>query len=340
MFSPFPSFGARMIACILIAISACSMVHSQTLRLLTSGTKTSLRGLSAVNDRVVWVSGSSGMAGRSTDGGATWQWTTINGFEKREFRDIEAFDDSTAIILTVAEPGNILKTTDGGQHWKTVFTDSSRGMFLDAMDFSGRNYGVAVGDPLDSLQPKAYCIYTDNGGESWRPAPFNLPLQKGEAMFASSGTNVVLRKKDLYLATGGTASHIFTPRGKKLLPLLQGKESTGANSLALWNDRQFIVVGGDFLHDKDTVQNCALTKNGGKSWIDPPTPPHGYRSCVTYIDANRLVACGTSGVDISTDGGMHWRLISTEGFHVCQSAGNGHTVFLAGGGGRVARLEW
>ena len=40
---------------------------------LTSGTKTSIRGLSVVTDNVVWVSGSNGTFGRTTDGGKTWE---------------------------------------------------------------------------------------------------------------------------------------------------------------------------------------------------------------------------------------------------------------------------
>lgn len=278
--------------------------------------------------------------GRSVNGGASWEWSTVKGFEKRDFRDIEAFNDSTAIILAVAEPGNILKTTDGGRSWRTVFTDPAKGMFLDAMDFDGMGYGVAVGDPLDSLRPRAYCIYTTDDGENWHTAPYRFPLQKGEAMFASSGTNVVLRKKHPYLVTGGTASHIFSPAGKHLLPLLQGGQTTGANSVAMWNNDQLVVVGGDFLHDRDTTKNCALTRNGGQTWIIPPAAPHGYRSCVIYASASKLVSCGTSGVDVSDDGGLHWKLVSTEGYHVCGKAKQGTAIFLAGSGGRIAKLEW
>lgn len=49
-------------------------MDAQSVKLLTSGTKTSIRGLSAVNDKVVCVSGSGGMIGRSIDAGGTWKW--------------------------------------------------------------------------------------------------------------------------------------------------------------------------------------------------------------------------------------------------------------------------
>src|SRR5688572_5660841 len=77
--------------------------------LLTSDTRTSIRGLSVVNDVVVWASGSNGTIGKSTDGGKNWKWMQVKGFEKRDFRDIEAFDGKTAIIIAVDTPAYILK---------------------------------------------------------------------------------------------------------------------------------------------------------------------------------------------------------------------------------------
>src|SRR4051812_44304327 len=66
---------------------------------LTSAVKTNLRGLSVVNDNVIWVSGSNGTVGKSTNGGRNWKWYTVRGFEKKDFRDIEAFDAATAVIM-------------------------------------------------------------------------------------------------------------------------------------------------------------------------------------------------------------------------------------------------
>ena len=139
---------------LLILFTYC--VHAQTVKVLTSGTKTSLRGLSVVSDKTVWVSGSSGTVGLSLDGGLNWKWMNVKGFEKRDFRDIEAFDDSTAIIMAVDEPAYILKTTDAGKSWKTVYTNAEKGMFLDAMDFMDDGTGVVIGDPIDRKLFKAF----------------------------------------------------------------------------------------------------------------------------------------------------------------------------------------
>ena len=116
---------------------------------VNTGVKTSLRGLSVVNNNVVWVSGSNGMVGKSSSGGKNWKWMSVKGFEKNDFRDIEAFDANTAIIMAIAEPAYILKTTDGGDTWKIVYENKTKGMFLDAMEFRDPMNGVVIGDPVD-----------------------------------------------------------------------------------------------------------------------------------------------------------------------------------------------
>jgi hypothetical protein len=327
---------------LILALIVLASSNAQKLELLTSGTKTSIRGLSVVDDKIIWVSGSNGTVGKSVDGGTTWQWLPVKGFEKRDFRDIQAFDKNTAIIIAIAEPAQILKTTDGGVNWKIVFTDSAKGMFLDAMDFYNKKNGLVVGDPVGG---RFFFAYTKNNGDKWTVHNGGKNQRRwvandGEAFFASSGTNIKYLKKNKYrLVSGGKSSRWFDENGDHPLSIIQGKESTGANSIAVYGN-QFAVVGGDFTNDKDSARNCLVTKDGGINWLSPATAPRGYRSCVIYLTETRLVTCGTSGVDISDDGGMNWRPISTEGFHVCQKAKKGNTTFLAGGNGRIVKLVW
>ena len=320
------------------------MLNAQQLDVLTTGNKVSIRGLSVVNDRVIWVSGSNGQVGRSMDGGKTWKWLTVKGFEKRDFRDIEAFDAATAIIMAVAEPANILKTIDGGETWKVVYENTAKGMFLDAMEFWDEYSGIVIGDPIKN---KFFVGRTFNGGDTWGEIPQkNLPIaDSGEACFAASGTNIrVLDKDEACFVSGGLKSRFFWKKSPISLPIIQGKESTGANSIAVRdkqkvkNSLHLVVVGGDFAHDTSSDRNCFYTADGGKHWLTPKTPPHGYRSCVEYITKTKLICCGTTGVDISDDGGKNWKLISTEGFHVCRKAKDGTAVFLAGPNGKIAKL--
>lgn len=342
----------RKLLCILIPLTIHLGTHAQKIQVLSSGNKTSLRGLSVVSDNILWASGSNGKVARSIDAGAHWDWITIPGFEKRDFRDIEAFDSLQAVIMAVDEPGLILRTEDGGKNWKTVFTDTSKGMFLDAMHFNDYGYAVVVGDPLPNHPNEIYVAFSYDKGKSWfRPIDvhkFSPMVSSGESMFASSGTNLVLfsgkhiyTKFNYVVVTGGMASSLLrsTPQEKSTLTLQQGKQSTGANSIAAYDKKNWVIVGGDFMNDKDSTGNCLITSNGGASFYRPNTAPSGYKSCVIYITKEKLVTCGTSGTDISVDGGRNWKKISTESFHVVQKAKKGQAIFLAGNG-RIAKLEW
>jgi hypothetical protein len=331
---------------LLLFISAVCHGQRPDIELLTSGTSTSLRGLSVINDNVVWVSGSRGTVGKTTNGGKTWKWMKVKGFDSTDFRDIEAFDAATAVIMGISEPAYILKTTDGGDSWKVVYENKSKGMFLDAMEFWNEKAGIVIGDPVNG---KFFIARSFDGGDSWQDLPFDKrpSADSGEAIFAASGTNIrVLDRDEAVFVTGGLKSRLFNKNGAGVLPIIQGKETTGANSIAVWDNlklkggKRMIIVGGDFLADSSSSKNCFYSSDGGKSWKAPFTPPHGYRSCVEFFSKIDLFACGINGVDYSYDSGKNWRLISKTGFHIVRRSKLGAAVYLAGGNGRVAKIVW
>lgn len=332
------------IVCLVLSLLCCySAIAQPTIKIVEQGRKTSIRGMSVVNDNIVWVSGSGGSVGKSIDGGKSWQWITVPGYEKRDFRDIEAFDENTAIIMGITLPAILLRTTDGGKTWNKVFEDTAQSAFFDAMSFKDTQHGFLVGDPSPLNQ--FYGVSTNDGGTTWQrnSSTFKVDsLFKGEAFFASSGTNIqYLPNGQIVAVSGGTNARLLSSFQQPMkLPIVQGQESTGANSIAIHKNKGF-VVGGDFAKDSIAINNAAIihfSKNKIR-FSAPSTPPHGYRSCVIYINEKNLITCGTSGVDISKDGGKNWQLISKESFHVVQKARNGKAVFLAGGGGRIGKLE-
>ena len=317
---------------------ACK-VEGQTVELLTEGTKTSLRGLSVIDKHTIWVSGSNGMVGRSFNGGATWKWITVPGFEKIEFRDIEAFDKTTAVIIGVGSPAYILRTHDAGETWQVVFKDTAAAMFLDAMEFWNEQSGIVIGDPIKG---RFFIARTFDGGRTWQPLPFDKrPLaDEGEACFASSGTNIrKLSKSEAVFVSGGTSSHLFIRDKKIAIPFMNLKESVGANSLAIKDKKTFMVAGGDFYVKDDSTNNCFISFDAGETWTTPSIPPRGYRSCIEYVRKKDWITCGLSGVDITNDNGQTWKTISTTGFHVVRKAKKGRIVFFAGGNGRIGKLK-
>lgn len=317
---------------------------SQTIKVLTQGQPTSIRGLSVPNDSTVWASGSKGYVAKSVDGGQSFSWLLVSGYEERDFRDIEAVDSSTAIIMAVAEPAIILKTTDGGKSWSKVFEDSTKGMFLDAMDFNG-NEGVVVGDPIDG---KVFLAQTSDLGNTWtilKEGNECSKLNEGEAFFASSGSNII-QQSDVYrhkriFVSGGKISRLFVGETCYSLPLQQGQTSTGSNALDMsTSHRKGIVVGGDFSRDKISDSTAVLFSLKKRiNFSIPKIPLHGYRSSVAYLSNKKIIACGTSGVDFSKDGGKTWKLIDQGSFHVVKKSRSGTAVFIAGTKGRIGKLE-
>jgi photosystem II stability/assembly factor-like uncharacterized protein len=324
-----------------------ALCFSQNYKLvpLPAGPKTSIRGLSIVSDRVAWVSGSNGYVGKTIDGGASWQWMQPVGKENLDFRDIQAFDTQKAIIVNAGSPAYILMTVDGGKTWKTTYNNADPAIFLDGMDFWNPKQGMIFGDPIAH---RMQLLRTTDGGLSWKDisGQLKLDMAEGEAGFAASGTTIkVLGKGKAWISTGGMAANIYHSAdygqswNRYPLPIWSGANSTGPFSMDFYDEQQGVVVGGDYLQDELNTNNILLTNNGGKDWFKPKVPVTGYRSGVKYINKNLCIAVGTSGVDISTDGGQTWTLLSDLSFNAVGASKNGKLVLLAGGNGLIYLLK-
>ncbi len=331
---------SRILLALLVFMFSPVLLQAQNIKLLASGKHVSLRGLSVVSDQVLWVSGSGGTVGLSTNAGKNWKWIQVPGYEKSDFRDIEAFSDLEAVIMGITEPAVILRTTDGGKNWIATFTDSSKSVFLDAMDFSG-DEALVIGDPDKG---KIFIAKSTDRGKTWKQSMSGLENAIiGEAFFAASGSNIKFIPGGGYaLVSGGKASCLYLPAGRFPLLLDQGKETTGANSIAINPvfSNQAFITGGDFSHDTSRYGNSLRIQFQPFIQTPPVTPPHGYRSCVEYLNDKQMICCGTSGVDFSPDGGLNWVLISGKSFHICRKSKISNTIFLAGPEGSIGQLEF
>ncbi|MCF3107842.1 YCF48-related protein [Niabella sp. CC-SYL272] len=305
---------------------------SQNLEIISTGNGTNLRGIGGFKN-TIWVSGSNGYTGRSADGGQTWQWQQVPGFENRDFRDIAVLDENTAILMGIASPAYILKTTDSGHSWKTVYENRDTAMFLDAMTFTGRKMGYVIGDPV---RGNIFIARTTNAGNNWEqlPGPAALP---GEAFFAASGSNLVVSGKKIRMVSGGTASRLFDDRNVTVLPLLQGTASAGANSIAVLDSRM-MIAGGDFQHPDRRDSVLLLSTDGGKTFRLPQHGPGGYRSAVAPLNQLTWITCGLNGVDVTTDGGLNWKPVSDKPFNTIFINAATKTVYLAGPKGTVGQI--
>jgi len=337
------------------ALFICSSLNAQyQIKELTAQKGVSIRAMSVPSEKVIWASGSKGMVAKSTNEGLSFEWLQVKGYEKRDFRAMHAWNDQEAIIVAVAAPAIILKTLDGGASWNKVYENVDTSMFLDALQFSDENNGTVIGDPIGG---HLYILTTKDKGASWDKIPndfFKSELKNGEAFFASSNSNLIHIGKELLFVTGGLSSRLWKNGVAETLPLLQGSSSTGANSIAISpNGNRIIIVGGDFANDKLATQNIVgfklyhtpnseLKHLSKKQLVLEPLTlanPNGYKSSVEFIDNNRLITCGTSGVDFSKDNGTSWETISKEPFHIAKKHPTKRGAYLAGSGGRISFVE-
>jgi photosystem II stability/assembly factor-like uncharacterized protein len=327
-----------------VLLGLCDAVAGAQWQQQTIDSDADFRGLCVVNARVAWVSGTKGTYGRTTDAGKTWSVGTVPGAATLDFRDVEAFGESTAYLLS-AGPGaasRIYKTEDGGKTWNLQFKNPDPEAFFDALAFWDARNGVALGDPVKGHFP---LLATEDGGTTWKPlAPTNLPpaLPK-EGAFAASGTCLVTHgKEDLWFGTGGDrAARVFhsADRGRTWAvsetPLLAGADSAGVFSIAFRDRDHGMIVGGDYRKPRAAGATAAVTSDGGKTWtlLDKQLP---YRSGVAWAK-DRWVAVGTSGSDFSADDGAAWKSLDHENYNSVGFTPTGQG-WAVGPRGRIARF--
>ena len=278
-----------------------------------SGTTASLRGVSAVDDRTAWASGSKGTVLRTLDGGSTWTVRPVPGAETTDFRDIEAFSRDEAVIMGIDRPAKIFRTTDGGETWTQTFADDSPGVFLDGLAFFDEKNGLAVGDPTDG---RFFVISTTDGGATW--ASLAAGFAAGRAR-RRSGLRRLRDEPGRPERRPGLAQHgrpvsrvwRSEDRGRHWEPvpsaLLEGSPSAGGFSVAFLDARTGLTVGGDYKAEAAAVGNAAVSADGGKTWrAVEDRRPGGFREAVAFVPGTRppiAITVGPSGSDLFSRSG-------------------------------------
>ena len=310
---------------------------------------------------MAWASGTGGTVLRTTDGGRTWRASVVPGADTLDFRDVHAFGPDTAVVMATA--GRIYRTTNGGRRWTLAYSNTRPGIFLDAIEFWDARRGIAFGDPMPDRDGRFLVLVTGDGGATWRevPAPGLPPSLDGEAAFAASGTALAVRAPRLaWFATGGGATaRVFRSADGGATwtvaetPVPAGGAARGIFSLAFSSAASGVVVGGDYQQPNEARDNVAVTRDGGRSWSLPHPAGDagadaegrrlsGYRSAVAYVPGaaarTRLVAVGTSGTDVSEDGGLHWARVDSVAYNaVAFASGRPAVGWAVGPEGRIAR---
>ncbi|MGV4413983.1 WD40/YVTN/BNR-like repeat-containing protein [Chryseobacterium sp. T1] len=233
---------------------------------------------------------------------------------------------------------------------RVVFTDYDKTAFYDAFTFVDNQYGIAFSDPSESQ--KLNITLTRDAGQRWihcndcKDFPV---LDKGEAAFAASNTNIASRGKYVWLATGGATSRIYRMKNKSCIwqvfetPIIQGTSSQGIYSIDFANEKFGIAVGGDYTKQSENINNIATTNDGGETWeIQASGHNAGYMTCVRVKPKSKgkeMIAVGDQHISYSSDFGKTWTKISDEkGFYTADWIDE-NSVILAGKD-KIARLTF
>ncbi len=329
----------------------------------TVNTTASFRGLSVVSEKVIWASGTGGTVIRTIDGGKKWDAIQVPDAAKLDFRDIEAFDEKVAYILSIGngESSRIYKTTDGGKTWKEQFRNKNEKAFFDAIACWDSKNCIAMSDPVDN---RFVLIETKNGGASWTPIDTSkMPATKdGEAAFAASGTCLITQgKNNAFLVTGGNAARVFKSmdRGKTWAvydtPMIKGTPGSGIFSIAMLDDKNGVIVGGNYEKPDEVSMNFAFTLDWDRppkafdpipkgdqtkyrgSWAEAKNWMNGYRSSVAYVDATTIIAVGPTGTDVSSEYGLTVKKIGDEDLNAVAAKGT-KAVWAVGSKGLVVKF--
>jgi photosystem II stability/assembly factor-like uncharacterized protein len=317
----------------LFLFSGCSKSYKfETLQLPSSN---SFRGISVVTESIVWVSGSGGAIFRTVDKGQSWEKKEISTTSTIDFRDVQALNKDTAIVMSAGSDARIYRTEDGGLSWTLLYLNNHPNIFLDGFTWSDYNNGIVYGDPVDS---QMMVLKTVDAGLTWDTVR-NLPnALQGEAGFAASGTGIIQNGNEVLFGTGGKRSAIYRSKDNglsfELIPTtMKVGDGCGIFSLAI-NNQHIVCVGGSYIDSTNSKNNVFLFTDINE--INVLTPPNGYRSCVLPIK-NGFISCGRTGVDISIDLGVNWKSISEHGYYAMSSYGS--AIWFCGKGGKIAYLK-
>jgi len=306
-----------------------------------SGVKVRLRGISAVSADIAWASGREGTVLRTVDGGKHWQAVKVPDAGSLDFRDVEGFDASTAVVLSIGpgEASRVYRTVDGGKSWTLALQNHDEHAFFDCMAFDGLR-GWMLGDPVGGR----FQVYaTEDGGAQWRLLDTGPGAKHDEAAFAASGTCIATTPwgERVAVSGGGAARVLLGDSGGKLwfahdTPMTARVPAAGIFSATAMGE-DMLLVGGDF--ERESVGSAARAQfeSGEGLHVSMLPAPRGYRSgaACTAGDKPRCIAVGPTGVDLLAEAG--WTAISDVGYDAVDLAGS--VGWASGADGRIARIQ-
>lgn len=268
---------------------------------------------------VLWTSGTNGTWGRSVDGGQSWTMGTVPGADTLQFRDVEAFSENEAVLLSIGNgaASRIYTTGDGGATWTLRWTNTEADAFYDCMAFFDRQHGFAFSDAVGIRLPM---VETKDGGVTWTAVPpERVPAARpGEGGYASSGTCAMADGDRGWIVTNGGdgPDRVFrtTDRGDSwqvaATPIGSDDGGRGLATLAVGQRGLRAGLLG-------AVEGVTMMKSddGGATWQHDGSTTmdqvYGLAAVPVGTNADAYVAVGPGGLDAQRPGGAWQHLTDT-----------------------------
>src|SRR5438552_10188481 len=189
----------------------------------------------------------------------------------RSLTAIRILDIHNGWALTAS---SILKTTDGGRHWKDMtpvnagLNQDARGQFLNTQDA-----WIAIGPANQQEGPGIAVLRTTDGGRSWQRSTINDPqvalidvphfLNVQQGWLAVSSTPGA--------GSAGTDIWYSNNDGQTWTKRSSNKDSSGLNlgyvtGISFRDAQVGIATGNRGAGGDNAVPSIALTHNGGQTW--------------------------------------------------------------------------
>jgi photosystem II stability/assembly factor-like uncharacterized protein len=258
-----------------------------------------LHSVEVLGTKVVWAVGDHGTVWRTSDGGETWSLLQVPAdvslrsacFLSKRIGENQVGTSQIAWLAgrgtrpyTRSGYGVLLKTADGGKSW-VMLGDGQVLPPLNYVRFFGPDEGVAVGEATPGFPTGV--LTTQDGGESWQPAPGKRTAGWHAAAFAELHDGIVTGPRGRISLVAGT--NVAPPRLDA--GSLRGiRAVSSADGLTAW------AVG-----DGATVLSSS---NGGVSWeaMNDSFPPELSR----FVDFSAVSAVNDKVWVTGNPGGCVW----------------------------------
>lgn len=326
-----------------------SFLYSQKFTIDTLFTdKISIRAIQ-LWDGKVWYAGTDSKFGYINIKNTSDKKQILFSQKSLQFRTL-AQNEDYFYAVNIESPAYFFQIDKKTLDFKVIFNDNDKTAFYDALKFADNSFAIAFSDPSENQ--RLNISQTRNGGSKWihcnncKDFPY---LEKDEAAFAASNTNIAAFGNAIWIATGGAKSRIYKMKNQNCkwqvfdTPFVQGTSSQGIYSIDFYNKNFGIAVGGDYTKQSDNINNIATTNDGGITWqIQASGQNSGYMTCVKFrpkTKGKEIVAVGDQHISFSADYGKTWKKISDEkDLYTCDWL-NKNTLILAGKN-RILKLNF